>query len=193
MRNNSLFRDEELYPPTANLAEAEAFLRAIDPETSWDFISIKESPIAPKSAWALPEEFNATNLNEVGFILQNANSYSGIFARLNSDEKIRVIWRSNTDKNISNAFTRFTQPSCVVSTTPGTWLAYWIVDGWENDEEGRKDFYRATGRLPDTAVDAYHRLPGFWSNRDEARFVVKTRSSFGYRYTREQLLQAWGV
>lgn len=188
---NSLFREEELYKPIGSIYEAEAFLQAIDPqEKSWDFLAIKESPIAPKSAWALPEEFNSTNLNEVGYILQNANSYSGIFARLNSDERIRVIWRSNADKNISSAFTRYTQPSLVVSTAPGVWLAYWIVD-WPNDQEGRQDFYRATGRLPDTAVDAYHRLPGFWNNRDESRFLVKTRSSFGYRYTREQLLNEW--
>jgi len=191
---NSLFREEELYKPTGSNYEAEAFLKAIDPqETNWDFIAIKESPIAPKTYYALPEEFNNANLNEVGFILRNANSYSGVFARLNTEDKIRVIWRSNADKNISKAFTRFTQPSLVVSTAPGVWLAYWVVTDWPNDQEGKQNFYLATGRLPDTSVDAYHRLPGFWSNRDEARFLVKTRSSFGYRYTREQLLKAWSV
>jgi hypothetical protein len=185
----SLYREEGASRPQRSLYQAEAFLKSLDPsETRWEFIAIREAHSAPSSWWAT-DEYKG-DLNSIGYALERDNRYSGIHVKLNTEDRIRAIWQTDQDQGIGSKFGL--KPSWIVAPSPGKWIAYWFIsDLWTNDVEGRRDFYRATGRLPETSIETFHRLPGFFSHREsQGPFLVKTIHRSKTSYSKDQLLEA---
>lgn len=162
---SSLFREEALVRPQRSLYQAQSFLNAIEPgKKDWQFVAIRENRNAPKS-WPAFDEYQG-HLDEIGYQLERDNRHSGIFVRLNDEDRIRVIWKTEKDGHLSS-FSKRLPPSAVVATGIGEWFAYWFVDRGLS----REDFSQIMGP---TSLDTIFRLPGFFSFTANERFLAKT-------------------
>jgi Primase C terminal 2 (PriCT-2)/RepB DNA-primase N-terminal domain len=113
--------------------------------------------------------------------------------------RIRAVWQENDD-GWKGDFPL--PPSLVVSTSPGRTHTYWLVEGdWPANDRGRADFKAVMRGMAQnygsdscaTDVSRLLRLPGFNHSKRQPVPVTLLHADRTARYTRDQLVKAFGV
>jgi len=113
--------------------------------------------------------------------------------------RIRVVWQED-DNNWEGEFPL--PPSMVVASSPGRYHRYWLVEGeWPADDDGRRDFNSVMAGMVENhgsdpnAKDIARvlRLPGTLHRKTEEAHPCRLVDALGRRYTREQLVDAFGI
>lgn len=195
--------------PRLDQSQAEAFLRFLDPTSDNKKFVFQTYPerggeaMSPYhrliDAWPVLEYQNehgaavAVTINETKEGGRKDDDVTGV----------RAVWQED-DNGFTGTFP--IEPSLVVRSSPGKFHRYWLVDGeWPADTQGRDDFKRVMyGLVRDygsdrnaTDISRCLRLPGTFNWKYgkpwPVRFFGATPEEPLARYTRAQLLEAFGV
>jgi hypothetical protein len=194
-------------PPPVDLAEANRFLKLLDPNAKqftfqiFDEKRVDGTPINRELARVIPAPSlsEARRLYERGAgVYVTVNETDGTGRESKNVKRVRAVWQED-DGGHDGALPL--EPSLVVETSPGHFHRYWLVrDDWPTDEQGRADhrfvmerMIKSHGSDPNAKdLSRVLRIPGFLHRKDPAApHMIRIVSDSGRRYSRAEILKAF--